>query len=140
MAEDNDDIEPGRTVSWEEVRRGMPSDPWAEAAYQRLGDLERMLLHVCYARGVSEQTVMDALGTETTPEYVEDETFVPFDIQPGEGELFIALAGRAVAAMGGHLELRAVFPDQEFLLLAEPGPEHINDDLPRVRQRFNQTD
>ena len=27
--------------------------------------------------------------------------------------LYIALIGRALAAMGGHLELRAVFPDQE---------------------------
>jgi hypothetical protein len=81
---------------------------------------------------------MDALGTGTTPEHVHDETFVPIAIEQDDDDLlYIAFVGRAIAAMGGHLELRAVFPDQEFVLLSEPGPEHMDDDISRTRQRFN---
>lgn len=29
--------------------------------------------------------------------------------------------------MGGYLELRAVFPHQTVVILAEPGPEHLYD-------------
>jgi hypothetical protein len=138
MSTDDDETEPDRDVSWEEIHRTMPSDRWSTAAYGRLQDLERMLLHVCAARGVSEQTVMDALGTETTPEHVHDETFVPITIDDDDDDLlYIAFVGRAIAAMGGHLELRAVFPDQEFLLLSEPGPQHMDDDISGTRQRFN---
>jgi hypothetical protein len=53
------------------------------------------------------------------------------DVFPEFGQndkmLIITEMGRLVAAMGGYLELRAVFPDTTITLMAEPGPEHLHD-------------
>jgi hypothetical protein len=60
--------------------------------------------------GVSEATIMDALaGSELNDSEVEQ-----------EADLYLRTLQRYVAALGGHLEVRAVFPGETITVLRDP--------------------
>jgi len=80
--------------------------------YGRLMDAEDRLDAVRRRRGVSETALGDAL------EASESENALGF-----HQDVYVATVARYVAALGGHLEVRAVFPDETITLLREPRPE-----------------
>jgi hypothetical protein len=70
---------------------------------------QERIAHARYARGVSHETVRAALEAAETGLSAFDE----------EQDLYLAVLNRYVAALGGRLELRAVFEDE----LIDLGPE-----------------
>jgi hypothetical protein len=63
-----------------------------------------------YQRGVSDRAVQDALD-------VVDEELSDADRRE---DLYLAALARYVAALGGHIEVRAVFEGEEILVRREP--------------------
>jgi hypothetical protein len=96
------------TESWTELRRALAVDEARVAFYGRLREAFTRLEELRLRRGVSERDydaaqVLDAAaGEEETEE--------------------LARLARAVAALGGRLELRAVFPEETVRLSLEPAP------------------
>lgn len=128
-------LQPGRVSgrsspgSWREALG--PLDERTLSAYSRLTAFEDALYHQYLKRRLSDPAyALPRLQNEAKredPDYVGpviEDDFPEFDY---ESDLFLAEVGRFVAAMGGYLELRAVFPDENALLLQEPGPEHLHD-------------
>ena len=76
------------------------------AAYIRLQEAETRLFNWWEERHPETTWVTEMLGY-----HVEDNT-----------DLWIAELGEKIAAMGGHLELIAVFGNETLTLLREPGP------------------
>jgi hypothetical protein len=106
---------------------GTPADRWKADAYSRMIDLDRMLYHLYTSRGVSDPNLYPIDPETLEPDWLgpPDDGF-PF-VGEGDGRLVIAEIGRLIAAMGGYLELHAVFPDTTITLAVEPGPEHLRD-------------
>jgi hypothetical protein len=94
--------------SWPVIRRQLPIDEARVAFYRRLRYADQRLDDERKRRGISEQEfdaaqVIDAVTGEE------------------ETEDLIRLA-RSVAALGGRLEVNAVFADKTIQLLIEPEP------------------
>ncbi len=98
-----------RTRSWEEVRRTQPLNERRVSTYVRLMDAEELVAGARYEHGVSDDAIMAALAA-SEPESVSFED---------EDELYLVTLGRYVAALGGTLELRAVFPEGSVIVLRE---------------------
>lgn len=81
------------------------------AAYGRLADAEERFYEARRRRGFTDAMMARALGVEES-----DASSVEGD----SDDMFLYELGRHVAAAGGRLELRAVFDDEEVLLLREP--------------------
>ncbi len=92
--------------TWREVRRQRPLNEDRVAAYKLLMDAEARLEEVRRRRGVST----DALANAVEPEDGTDD------------EPYIAALERYVGALGGYLEVRAVFPDETVTVLRRPAP------------------
>lgn len=99
-------------TSWDEIRRKAALNEERIAAYGRLTEAERRFSEVRRRRGVSDAMLAEALGVD------EGEAW---SVDQGDDLYLFALA-RHVAAAGGRLELRAVFGDEEVILLSEPEP------------------
>jgi hypothetical protein len=99
-----------RYKSWDQIRREAAVDEDLIAAYGRLADAERRFYEARQRRGVTDAMMAQRLAID------EGEAWT---VDPGEDLYLFALA-RHVAAAGGRLELRAVFDDEEVLLLCEP--------------------
>jgi hypothetical protein len=99
-----------KVKSWEEIRSETPLNERRVAAYERLMDAEELIAHARYERGVSDETILDALEA-SEPEGAHFEH---------EDELYLTVLGRYVATLGGVLELRAVFPEGTVVVLSEP--------------------
>jgi hypothetical protein len=70
--------------------------------YERLMAAEQLIAEARSRRGVGDEAILEALAVS------ESETSAA-----GEGEdLYLSTLARFVAELGGHLELRAVFPDE----------------------------
>jgi hypothetical protein len=96
-----------RLTSWEKIRDKRPIDERKIAAYGRLMEAEDLLYELWEQRGTGMNWIGEALGAPVE----EDEL------------LWMAGLGEKVAALGGHLELVAVFPDESVTLVREPGLE-----------------
>ena len=94
------------TKAGEEVRDAKPADERKVAAYERLMIAEERLYELWERRGTGMDWIGEAVGS-------------PVEAYSG---LWVADLGERVAALGGYLELVAVFPDQTVTLLMEPGP------------------
>ncbi len=101
-----------RARRWEEVRRQRPLNEKRIATYERLMAAEDQIAEALYSHGVSDETIMAALAASEP------------DGSSFEHELdrYLITLARYVSALGGQLELRAVFPDQTVVLLNEPPP------------------
>lgn len=81
------------------------------ALYARLMEAQERIAHNRYARGVSSREVAAALDA-ADERLTEDEQ---------RQDLFLASLAHYVTALGGRLEVRAVFDDQEILVRRDPG-------------------
>jgi hypothetical protein len=100
-----------RYKSWEQIRREIDLNEEHVAAYGLLDEAERRFYEARQRRGFTDAMMARALGRE------EEDGWA---IEAEDGDLFLAALARHVAAAGGRLELRAVFDDEEVLLLSEP--------------------
>jgi hypothetical protein len=78
--------------------------------YTRLMDAQEQIALRLYERGVSHQAVLDALDV-VDEELSEDER---------REDLYLAALARYVGALGGCIEVRAVFESDEILVRQEP--------------------
>lgn len=100
-----------RNKSWEQIRREIGLNEDHVAAYALLDEAERRFYEARQRRGVTDAAMARALGVD------EDEAW---SVEADDGDLFLAALARHVAAAGGRLELRAVFDDEEVVLLRAP--------------------
>ena len=99
-----------RNKSWEEVRRESEVNEELAAAYGALGTAEERLYAACHRRGISDRALGAAMGVDES---------AAWEIDTGDALYILDLAKR-VGAAGGRLEVRAVFDDEEVLLLRAP--------------------
>ena len=99
----------GQNKNWREIREQRPLSEQRVAMYRRLMDAEDRLEPVRRRRGVSETALGDALeASESAGDGGPDD------------DVYLDTLTRYVAALGGHVEVRAVFPDETITLLREP--------------------
>ena len=95
---------------WEETRRANPVNERRVAAYQRLLEAGEQISQARHRRGESWATIEKALvGSELSDSEV-----------PVEPDLYLTTLTRFVAALGGRVEVRAVFPDETITLRCDP--------------------
>jgi transcriptional regulator with XRE-family HTH domain len=99
-----------RTKPWRTVRGQRPLNEERVAAYKRLMDAEIRLSELRGRRGLSQSAVADALSV-SQPNVSRIEQ---------EDDVYLSTLARYVEALGGHLEVRAVFPDETITLFREP--------------------
>ena len=96
--------------SWETIRSQKPVNEKIVAAYERVMDAEQLIAEARYRRGVSDAAITDALAVSEPDD---------LDIEHEEN-LFLSIVGRYVEALGGHLDVVAVFPEESFTVLRAP--------------------
>lgn len=89
-----------------EVRGEGPMNQMRVSLYERLMVAQERIAHARYAAGVSDEWVVAALDAAETG--ISEE-------QRSE-DLYLASLGAYVAALGGNLEVRAVFGDESIVL------------------------
>jgi hypothetical protein len=90
-----------------------PQEPVNQARaelYARLMESEERIAHTLYERGVSNEVVIAALDA-VDESLSEDER---------REDLYLSALARYVEALGGQLEVRAVFDDEVILVRREP--------------------
>ena len=85
-----------------------------EDAYERMSSAEDLLY-----RRWQEQAGVEHPGADPVGQLLSH----PIRPENGDTGLWVLGLGEKVAALGGRLELRAVFGDHEATLLSEPGPD-----------------
>lgn len=98
--------------TWRDVRAQRPLDERRVAAYKLLMEAETTLHELRERRGISQATLAGALEM-TQPNVSRIES---------EDDVYLSTLARYVAALGGHIEVRAVFPDETVTVLSEPDP------------------
>jgi hypothetical protein len=78
--------------------------------YGRLMEAEERIAHALYRQGVSHDAVLAAL--DGVDEQMSDDE--------RRDDLYLSALAHYVAALGGRLEVRAVFGPEEILLRQEP--------------------
>lgn len=87
-----------------------PVDDVRAELYARLMEAQERIAHVLYERGVSHDSVLAALDSV-------DERLT---IGQRREDLYVAALAQYVAALGGRLEVRAVFGRDEIVVRREP--------------------
>jgi len=95
---------------WETIRDGRPLSDDHERAHRQLSDAEYELDDLRKRRGLSQQQL------DERAQAIPQRSFAQL-----AGEL-VALT-RVVEALGGHVDVRAVFDDETITLLREPPPD-----------------
>ncbi len=98
--------------TWRAIREQRPLNETRVAMYRRLMDSEARLDAVRRRRGVSETALADALELSESS-----------SARGREEDVYLTTIARYVAALGGHLEVQAVFPDETITVLREPASE-----------------
>jgi len=91
-----------------------PDQPLNEARseiYKRLMEAQERIARALYRQGVSNEAVRDALDAS-------DESLS--DAERRE-DLFLSALAHYVGALGGRLEVRAIFGNEEILVRHDPG-------------------
>jgi hypothetical protein len=109
------------TKGWQTVRGQKPLNERRVAAYERLMDAEEQIAQARSERGVSPATIDAALAASEPA----DSEMGP-DEEPQE-DLYLATLTRFVGALGGHLEVNAVFPEETITLRREPDGQDRTD-------------
>jgi DNA-binding XRE family transcriptional regulator len=107
----------GDAQSWREIRKQIPIDDEQSALYDRIVEAEVRLGAMDLGalrrtRGVSQSTVADGLDV-SQPNISRIEQ---------EDDVRLSTLSRYIAAIGGRLEVTAVFPDGRVDLLPDPKP------------------
>lgn len=104
----------GRT-GWRDLRgrtiEGRAESPRRVARYKRMMELDMRLAELRELRGASQATLAEALAV-SQPNISRIER---------EDDIRLSTLERYVAALGGQIEIRAVFPDAAIQL--HPGPQ-----------------
>jgi transcriptional regulator with XRE-family HTH domain len=101
------------TKDWRTVRGQRPLNEERVATYKRLMEAEVRLADLRRRRGVSQATIARALEvSQPNVSRVEQ-----------EDDVYLSTLARYIAALGGHLEVHAVFPDETITVLREPNSE-----------------
>ena len=98
------------TKNWRTVRGQRPLNEQRVATYRRLMQAELRLGELRSRRGLSQATVAQALDV-SQPNISRIEQ---------EEDVYLSTLARYVAALGGHIEVNAVFPDETITLLRDP--------------------
>lgn len=109
--------------SWREIDRENPVDEARTRTYRRLMEAEMRLNELRRRRGLSQAQIAAALEV-SQPNVSRIEQ---------EDDLYLSTLARYVAALGGSLEVRAVFPDtgETVTLLRDPDPSGPDPSGPR---------
>lgn len=78
--------------------------------YKRLMESQERIAHALYRRGVSNEIVQTALD-------IADERLT--DSERRE-DLYLSALAHYISALGGRLEVRAIFGDEQIMLRREP--------------------
>jgi DNA-binding XRE family transcriptional regulator len=100
-----------RTKPWRTVRGQRPLNEQRVAAYKRLMEAELRLSELRAKRGLSQSAIAEALSV-SQPNVSRIEQ---------EDDVYLSTLGRYISALGGHLEVQAVFPDETITVLRVPG-------------------
>lgn len=96
--------------SWRTVRGQRPLNEQRIANYKRLMQAETKLVELRARRGLSQVAIAEALEV-SQPNVSRIEQ---------EDDVYLSTLGRYVEALGGHLEVKAVFPDETVTLFTTP--------------------
>jgi transcriptional regulator with XRE-family HTH domain len=96
--------------TWRTVRDQRPLNERQVDAYKQLMQAETRLADLRRRRSVSQAEIAEALSV-TQPNVSRIEQ---------EDDVYLSTLARYVAALGGHIEVRAVFPDESVTLVAAP--------------------
>lgn len=102
----SDPTRSGKSVPSEE-----PVNEMRAQIYERLMEAQEQIAHRLYKRGVSHDVVLAALDA-VDENLSEDQR---------REDLYLSALAQYVEALGGRLEVRAVFADEEILVRREPG-------------------
>lgn len=98
------------TRSWEAIRREKPLNEARVATYRRLMSAQERIAQARHRRGESWAKIEAALAAGELSDSEVDEV----------DDIYLCAMSRYVAALGGQLEVRAVFPDEAISLRYEP--------------------
>jgi len=101
--------------TWREVRAKRSLDEGRVGAYRLLMDAETTLHQIRERRGASQAQLAAALEM-SQPNVSRIES---------EDDVYLSTLARYVAALGGYVEVRAVFPDEAITLLSDPEPARV---------------
>jgi hypothetical protein len=105
------------TRSWQTVRGRKSLNDKRVATYERLMDAQERIAEARYRRGESQATIENALAvSELSDSEVELEE-----------DLYLRTLARYVAALGGRLDVVAVFPEETIALRQEPDDRSRSD-------------
>lgn len=95
---------------WKDVLAEKPVNETRSRLYQRLMDAEERIAQTLYERGVSDEEIEAAL--DASDERLSDED--------RREDLYLAALAHYVEALGGQLEVRALFGDQAIVVRRDP--------------------
>jgi hypothetical protein len=98
------------TRRWKDVIADQPVNEMRVAIYDRLMDAEEQIAHARYRAGVANEVVQAAL--DRIDERISDEE--------RREDLYFSALTYYVEALGGRLELRAVFDDETIVIRRAP--------------------
>jgi hypothetical protein len=94
--------------SWREIRSKLSLNETRVETYRRLMDTQLQIAELLLRRGlVSEAQVDEALSASQAGDSASD----------GEDGIYLSSLARYVSALGGHLELQAVFPGETVTVM-----------------------
>lgn len=99
------------TKSWEDVRRQELLNDKRVATYERLMEAQERIAQARCRHGESPATIDQALAASELSSSEAEQ----------EDDLYLLTLGRYAAALGGHLEVLAVFPNETIAVRREPG-------------------
>ncbi len=104
--------------NWREIRGARALNEAQVESYRRLMDAVTELTEACLDRGLSEDQLARAFA----------EMQVAARGGEQEDDVYLAALARCVAALGGHVEVRAVFPDRAVTVLRIDAPSNSEGD------------
>jgi transcriptional regulator with XRE-family HTH domain len=96
--------------TWRTIRGHRPLNEGQVSVYRRLMEVELQLAQARQRRGVSQALIAEALEV-SQPNVSRIEQ---------QDDVYLSTLARYVAALGGHLEVLAVFPEETITLLRDP--------------------
>jgi hypothetical protein len=99
------------TRSWKDVISEKPVNEARAGLYEHVMEAQHRIAQTRYSQGVGNEIVLSALD-EADERLSDDER---------REDLYLSLLGHYVTALGGRLEVRAVFGDQEIVVRRMPG-------------------
>jgi hypothetical protein len=100
----------GPTRRWKDVRSDQPVNEMRASTYRDLLEAEEEIAHARYRAGVDHDTVLAAL--DAIDERMSDDE--------RREDLYLSALKYYVEALGGRLEVRAVFGDEAVVVRREP--------------------